>query len=121
MRGFRFRGVLVLAAFAVSSAGSPAPGAPAVAGAPQFSIVRYQLDNGLEVILHEDHTVPQVFVSVWYHAGARDEGAGTSGLAHFCEHMMFEGSRHVKAGEHFRVLGAAGNPDANASTTTERT
>jgi zinc protease len=82
---------------------------------------RSQLRNGLELILHEDHALPEVFVSVWYHVGAADDVPGKSGLAHFAEHMMFEGSQHVMPGEHFRVLGVAGNPDANASTTFGRT
>jgi predicted Zn-dependent peptidase len=111
--------------FLAALAGAALPAAPGAAqivpGSPRFPFVRYRLGNGLEVILHEDHTVPQAYVSVWYHVGARDERPGKSGLAHFCEHMMFEGSRHVKPGEHFNVLGSVGNPDANATTSSERT
>jgi zinc protease len=91
------------------------------AAVPVLQFERYQLDNGLEVILHQDHTVPLAYVSVWYHVGGGDDLPGRSGLAHFCEHMMFEGSQHVKPGEHFKILGVAGNPDANATTGGDRT
>jgi zinc protease len=86
-----------------------------------FELEKYRLDNGLEVILHEDHTTPLVYVSVWYHYGSGDGVPGKSGLAHLAEHMMFEGSRHVKPGDHFQVLGVAGNADANATTSADRT
>jgi zinc protease len=89
--------------------------------APHFTIVGYKLANGLEVLLHQDHTVPLVNVNLWYHAGSGDEVPGKSGLAHLCEHMMFEGSKHVAAGQHFQVLGSAGNADANATTGADRT
>jgi zinc protease len=89
--------------------------------APHFPLVSYQLDNGLQVLLHEDHTVPLVHVNIWYHVGSGDEVPGKGGLAHFCEHMMFEGSKHVAPGEHFRVLGSAGDADANATTSSDRT
>jgi zinc protease len=90
-------------------------------GAPHLALATYQLDNGLQVVLHEDHTLPLVHVNLWYHVGSGDEVPGKGGLAHFCEHMMFEGSKHVAPGEHFRVLGVAGNPDANATTNANRT
>ena len=89
--------------------------------APSFPYQRYRLDNGLEVILHEDHPVALAYVSVWYHAGGGDDLPGRSGLAHFCEHMMFEGSAHVAPGEHFRRLRLGGNADANATTSADRT
>jgi predicted Zn-dependent peptidase len=89
--------------------------------APRFAVERYRLDNGLEVMLHEDHTVAQAYVSIWYHAGGGDDLPGQSGLAHFCEHMMFEGSAHVAPSEHFKRLRLGGNADANASTGADRT
>lgn len=55
----------------------------------------YRLDNGLRVILSEDHSVPVVEVDVWYHVGARHDPKNRSGFAHLFEHMMFEGSKHV--------------------------
>jgi zinc protease len=111
----------MLLVLAVAVGPRTATGDGQVAGVPALPFERYRLDNGLEIILHQDHTVPLAYVSVWYHAGGGDDQAGTSGLAHFCEHMMFEGSEHVKPGEHFKVLGVAGNPDANATTGSDRT
>jgi predicted Zn-dependent peptidase len=89
--------------------------------APRFAVERYRLDNGLEIMLHEDHTVAQAYVSIWYHAGGGDDLPGRSGLAHFCEHMMFEGSAHVAPSEHLKRLRLAGNADANATTGADRT
>ena len=52
------------------------------------------LSNGLDVILHEDHSIPLVAVNVWYHVGSKDEELGRTGFAHLFEHVMFEGSKH---------------------------
>ena len=52
------------------------------------------LSNGLEVILHQDHTIPLAAVNVWYHVGSKDEEQGRTGFAHLFEHVMFEGSKH---------------------------
>lgn len=98
--------------------------APIAAQQPAAKIaVPYQtftLPNGLNVILHEDHTVPMVTVNVWYHAGSANEKPGRTGFAHLFEHLMFEGSGHVKEGEFDTFLEAAGG-DNNASTETDRT
>ncbi len=82
---------------------------------------RYRLDNGLEVILHEDHALPLVAVSVWYHAGPLHEAPGRSGFAHLFEHLMFQGSAHVSDDQHFRLLEAAGASMVNGSTDFDRT
>ena len=52
------------------------------------------LSNGLEVIFHEDHSLPTVAVNIWYHVGSKNETLGQTGFAHLFEHMMFEGSKH---------------------------
>ncbi len=78
------------------------------------------LPNGLEVILHEDHSLPVVAVNTWYHVGSADERPGRTGFAHLFEHIMFMGSQHVPTGEFDRLLEAAG-ADNNASTTEDRT
>ena len=52
------------------------------------------LSNGLDVILHQDHSIPLVAVNVWYHVGSKDEEMGRTGFAHLFEHVMFEGSEH---------------------------
>ncbi|MFT5161628.1 MAG: zinc protease [Alteromonadaceae bacterium] len=81
---------------------------------------KYQLANGLTVLIHEDHSDPLVHLDVTYHVGSGREGPGKSGFAHFFEHMMFQGSEHVGDEEHFkRVTEAGGN--MNGSTNTDRT
>lgn len=97
-------------------------GVPAAPGA-QTLRVPYQtftLPNGLQVILHEDHSVPIVAMNTWYHVGSSDEAPGRTGFAHLFEHIMFMGSQHVPNGVFDRLLEAAG-ADNNASTTEDRT
>ena len=65
------------------------------------------LGNGLDVILHEDHTLPIVAVNVWYHVGSKDERPGLTGFAHLFEHLMFEGSANHDHG-YFPPLQDAG-------------
>jgi zinc protease len=81
---------------------------------------KYVLPNGLTVILTEDHSDPIVHVDVMYHVGSAREEIGKSGFAHFFEHMMFEGSDHVKSGDHFKIISAAGG-SLNGNTTRDRT
>jgi zinc protease len=88
--------------------------------APQVPYTQFELPNGLQVILHEDHSVPVVAVNVWYHVGSGHERPGRTGLAHLFEHLMFEGSKHVQEGEFDRLLESVGG-DNNGSTTTDRT
>ena len=81
----------------------------------------FTLPNGLTVILHEDHSVPQVAVNVWYHVGfGATRSPGRTGFAHLFEHLMFEGSGHVKEGDFDNLLEAAGGSN-NGSTTEDRT
>jgi len=80
----------------------------------------FTLPNGLQVIVHEDHSLPLVAVSIWYHVGSADEKPGRTGFAHLFEHIMFMGSQHVPTGEFDRLLEAAG-ADNNGSTTEDRT
>ena len=79
---------------------------------------KYELPNGLEVILHEDHSVPLVAVNIWYHVGSKDEQPGKTGFAHLFEHMMFQGSKH--APDFFRPIQEAGGA-LNGSTSCDRT
>ncbi|MDH0449737.1 pitrilysin family protein [Shewanella sp. GD04112] len=81
---------------------------------------KYQLANGLTVILHQDHSDPLVHVDVTYHVGSARELAGRSGFAHLFEHMMFQGSEHVADEQHFEVVTEAGGT-LNGSTNTDRT
>jgi zinc protease len=77
------------------------------------------LSNGLDVIVHEDHAVPLVAVSVWYHVGSKNERPDRTGLAHLFEHLMFEGAAHQPNG-YFAPLQEAGAA-LNGSTSTDRT
>lgn len=61
---------------------------------PELSFEKYELTNGLQVILHRDESLPNVAVNIWYHVGSRNERPGLRGLAHLFEHMMFKGSAH---------------------------
>ncbi len=81
---------------------------------------KYVLSNGLTVILTEDHSDPIAHVDVTYHVGSAREEIGKSGFAHFFEHMMFEGSDHVKSGDHFKTVNSVGGT-LNGSTTLDRT
>ncbi len=88
---------------------------------PELKFERYKLDNGLEVILSEDHRLPLVAVDLWYHVGAANETAGHTGFAHLFEHMMFEGSKHVPGSSHAHYLESAGASDFNGTTSFDRT
>jgi len=81
---------------------------------------KYQLSNGLTIILSPDHSDPLVRVDVTYHVGSSRETIGHTGFAHFFEHMMFEGSKHVGAQQHFRMITEAGGI-LNGSTNRDRT
>ena len=80
---------------------------------------KHKLSNGMDVILHEDHTIPLVAVNVWYHVGSKNEEVGRTGFAHLFEHVMFEGTKHHQR-SHFEPLQKAG-ANLNGSTTTDRT
>lgn len=82
---------------------------------------RYTLDNGLEVILHSDRSVPLVAVDVWYHVGSGDEQPGLSGFAHLFEHMMFQGAKHIGTDVHFEILRKIGGTSVNGTTNKDRT
>jgi zinc protease len=87
---------------------------------PRIQFEKYKLPNGLEVILHEDHSTPIVAVDTWYHVGSGDEQLGRTGFAHLFEHIMFMGSQHVPVGAFDQMLEAAG-ANNNGSTTEDRT
>ena len=80
---------------------------------------KHRLSNGMDVILHEDRTIPLVAVNVWYHVGSKNEEVGRTGFAHLFEHVMFEGTKHHQR-SHFEPLQKAG-ANLNGSTTTDRT
>jgi len=80
---------------------------------------QHTLDNGLDVLLHEDHACPIVAVNIWYHVGSKNEQPGRTGFAHLFEHLMFEGSQHHDHG-FFQPLQGAG-ATLNGSTNADRT
>jgi len=91
-------------------------------GYAQISVenVTYKLSNGLNVILHEDHSAPLVAVNLWYHVGSKNEESGKSGFAHLFEHMLFKGSKNVPDGLMDDITDGAGGNN-NGSTTDDRT
>ncbi|HYG12748.1 MAG TPA: insulinase family protein, partial [Methylophilaceae bacterium] len=68
----------------------------------------FKLDNGLRIIVQEDHRSPVVVSQVWYRAGSMDEVNGKTGVAHVLEHMMFKGTDQVGPGQFSRLIAAAG-------------
>jgi len=96
-----------------------APPGEAPARVPQIPFEKHTLPNGLQVILHEDHSTPIVGVNVWYHVGSKNERPGRTGFAHLFEHMMFQGSKHYD-NDFFGPLQKAGGR-LNGSTSDDRT
>ncbi len=86
----------------------------------QLPISTHTLANGLRVVISEDHTAPIVAVNLWYHVGSANERLDRTGFAHLFEHMLFQGSEHVDANEHFELVQRAGGT-LNGSTWIERT
>src|SRR5262249_35228146 len=84
-------------------------------------IKRYQLRNGLVVVLNEDHRIPFVVVDVTYRVGAADDPAGHAGMSHLVEHLFFHGSLHVPETKHFEYLENAGAGQVGGITTTDVT
>jgi len=91
-----------------------------VARAQDVDYEKFVLDNGLKVILHEDHRLPVVHVNTWYDVGAKDEQPGRSGFAHLFEHLMFMGTERVP-GSQFDLIMERGGGANNASTSFDRT
>lgn len=86
----------------------------------EFEFSEKKLDNGLWVIVHEDHSTPVVAVHVMYHVGSKHERAGRTGFAHLFEHLMFQGSENIPREAHFRFIQNAGGT-LNGSTWFDRT
>jgi zinc protease len=80
----------------------------------------YDLDNGLHVILQQDHTTPNIVVSVMYHVGSKNENPELTGFAHFFEHLMFEGTDNIPRHQYDKYVSRAGG-SLNANTSSDRT
>ena len=83
-------------------------------------VQEFKLDNGLKLVVQEDHRAPVVVSQVWYRAGSLDEVNGKTGVAHVLEHMMFKGTKNVPAGQFSRLIAAAGGKE-NAFTAQDQT
>jgi zinc protease len=106
------------------AAGIPALSAPAAVAAelpiPDIPYQKYTLDNGLTLIVHEDHKAPIVAVNVWYHVGSKNEKLGRTGFAHLFEHLMFNGSENYND-DYFKAVEPLGATDLNGTTNNDRT
>lgn len=86
----------------------------------EIKFQEFKLDNGLEVIMHQDKTTPIVAVSVFYHVGSKNENPERTGFAHFFEHLLFEGSENIGRGEYMKKIQAIGGT-LNAFTSNDQT
>ncbi len=110
--------VMVMAAFGVAA--KDAGPKPIDVAALAIEHETFTLDNGLRVVVHEDHSVPLVAVNFWYHVGSRNEQRGRTGFAHLFEHFFFNGSEHYPHG--FReAMDDLGANNRNGTTNTDRT
>ena len=88
--------------------------------AQEVEFTEYELDNGLDVILHKDNSAPVVTTAVMYHVGGKDRINGKTGFAHFFEHLLFEGTKNIPKGEWMKIVAANGGNN-NANTSNDRT
>ena len=118
----RLRATLTALAIALFAASAPAQTTQEAPSQDKIRVphTHFTLPNGLDVILHEDHSVPMVSINMWYHVGSGREKPGRTGFAHLFEHLMFEGSKHVPEGAFDTWLEAAG-ANNNGSTNRDRT
>ena len=94
--------------------------APLRAQSIEDQVTTYQLENGMDVVVIEDHRAPAVVHMVWYRAGSADEQPGVSGVAHFLEHLLFKGTEKLEPGEFSEIVKANGGTD-NAFTSFDYT
>ena len=120
MRSIRSLGVTLSACLALGAAGSVRPVHAQAPAAVDIPFEMFTLDNGLTVIVHEDHKAPIVAVNVWYHVGSKNEKPGRTGFAHLFEHLMFNGSENYDD-DYFKVLDPLGATDLNGTTNEDRT
>jgi predicted Zn-dependent peptidase len=90
-----------------AAAAAAVPAGPALSP-ERFKVERHRLDNGLVILTREDHSVPAVAFWQWFKVGSRNEHPGITGLSHFFEHMMFNGSKNVPPKEYDRILESNG-------------
>lgn len=107
---------LFLAVFMFSNLLGQGPSFPEI----DIPYKKFVLDNGLRLLVHEDHKAPIVAVNVWYHVGSKNEKPGKSGFAHLFEHLMFNGSENYDK-DYFKVMESIGATDLNGTTNNDRT
>src|SRR6188508_1298774 len=112
-----FRG-LALSVMVCALAGATAP--DTIVRPPKFDYKMTTLQNGLQVVLLEDHSTPIVHLAIWYHVGSKDEKRGRTGFAHLFEHLMFKGSKNVRPDQHPSWITGIGG-EANAETDEDAT
>lgn len=122
-----FKKVFALSALALAITGcnvtgssTTAPIAAQTANAVNLDIEKFTLENGLEVVLHQDKSDPVVAVAIQYHVGSNREKIGRTGFAHFFEHMLFQNSENVGAGNFIKNIGGMGG-SLNGGTWTDGT
>ncbi len=96
------------------------PAAAAGSPVPSIPFQTFTLDNGLTLVVHEDHKAPIVAVNVWYHVGSKNEPAGRTGFAHLFEHLMFQGTENFDD-EYFKPFEQVGATGMNGTTNFDRT
>lgn len=115
----KFR-MVVLALFCLTVMSSFVGAAPGSDAEIDIPYQKFVLDNGLTLVVHEDHKAPIVAVNVWYHVGSKNEKPGKSGFAHLFEHLMFNGSENFND-DYFQVMESIGATDLNGTTNEDRT
>ena len=116
----RFALLVLVAAVAYGQKPAGAINEPAAKSDIDIPYKKFVLDNGLTVLIHEDHKAPIVAVNVWYHVGSKNEKPGKTGFAHLFEHLMFGGSEHFNESV-VATLEKAGATDDNGTTSEDRT
>jgi len=89
-------------------------------GQIEFPVEKFVLDNGLTVLISEDHSAPVMSFQLWFHVGSKNERPGITGISHICEHMMFRGTENLGPEEHSQIIQANGGID-NAGTSFDYT
>ncbi|CAN5278708.1 pitrilysin family protein [soil metagenome] len=116
-------GLAVMAALGLGAGPAPLSGQnerPSSTTAIDIPYQKFVLDNGLTLIVHEDHKAPIVAVNVWYHVGSKNEKPGKTGFAHLFEHLMFNGSENFND-DYFQPFERVGATDMNGTTNPDRT
>ena len=112
--------VLAVTVLLMVAAGVPSLSQESAVRPPKFDYHVAKLDNGLSVVLSEDHSTPIVHVELWYQVGSKNERPRRTGFAHLFEHLMFKGSQNVQSDEHLSFISGVGG-DGNAYTTEDTT